>query len=302
MEFLVSVVIPTYKRHAAVLRAVKSTLNQTLPPFEIIIVNDGSDAKKRDLLFSLNNKKIKFFEAPARRSASSTRNYGINQAKGEWVALLDDDDVWLPTKLEKQASLLSKNNFGNFIVGGLERVLDQNGHRHIRPSLLPPPNTPMDQILFCGFGGVHISTLVAPTSLFQKFTFNENLERHEDWQWLLEASQEANFTLVPEILCSRNLCRGEGLSKPGNFEYSKNWYKKVKLLMTPNGRAGFVANILSRKAAHDHSISNLPWIINEILSTKIFNISYFVKLFIPWIFPVRIRGIIKSLGKRYGRT
>ena len=106
----VSVIIPTYNREKFISECVQSVLAQTLPAREIIIVDDGStDATYnilRDLGFnSLSTKKtvLRYF-FQQNRGVSSARNLGIKEARSEYIALLDSDDLWLKSKLDRQVS------------------------------------------------------------------------------------------------------------------------------------------------------------------------------------------------------
>jgi len=296
--FSISVVIPSYKRHKEVVRAVSSVLSQTLQPVQIVVCNDGPDAEKASLLESLNDPRIVYIEAPRRKSASATRNYGIQHVIGNWIALLDDDDVWLPKKLELQFDALISSGLEYAILAGRARIYKQGGGGLIRPSKLIPIDIPTDQALFCGYGGAHTSSLMAPDWLFRKYTFNEDIDRHEDWQWLIHAGQEAKLIVVPVVTCLRYLGENEGLSRPGGFLFSKNWYQTNKSIMSPEGRAGFVAGVLSRKAAYDHNLAALPWLIGECMVHAKIKPQYWVKLFMPWILTVNVRQRIKSMLER----
>jgi len=96
----VSVVVPTYNGATLVADAVRSILSQTVPPQEILVVDDGSTDDTPDVCAT--------FPAPVRYirqsngGVSAARNRGIAEARGDWIALADADDVWLPTKLEVQ--------------------------------------------------------------------------------------------------------------------------------------------------------------------------------------------------------
>jgi len=106
----VSVIIPTYNRFEYVEKAINSVLNQTYKNYEIIVVDDCSDDIRYGQL--KNRIDIKYFRLEKRGGMPSiTRNYGIKNSIGDWIAFLDDDDTWEPTKLEKQMSLTNKYNF-----------------------------------------------------------------------------------------------------------------------------------------------------------------------------------------------
>ena len=113
----VSAVIPTFNRGRCLLRAINSVLAQTTPVDEIIVVDDGSDDKTYDLLVKselldmrgqLPNIRYLYQE---NKGVSAARNLGIKEAENEYIALLDSDDAWAETKIERQALKLEKKNF-----------------------------------------------------------------------------------------------------------------------------------------------------------------------------------------------
>ena len=113
----VSAVIPTFNRGHCLLRAINSVLAQTAPVDEIIVVDDGSDDKTYDLLVKselldmrgqLPNIRYLYQE---NKGVSAARNLGIKEAENEYIALLDSDDAWAETKIERQALKLEKKNF-----------------------------------------------------------------------------------------------------------------------------------------------------------------------------------------------
>lgn len=101
---MVSVVIPTFNRAGMVAEAIQSVLQQTRSPIEIIVVDDGSGRATREALHSFGRKIVVLHQE--RKGVSAARNAGIGKAKGDWLALLDSDDLWLPTKLEVQMRFL----------------------------------------------------------------------------------------------------------------------------------------------------------------------------------------------------
>ncbi|WP_435159749.1 glycosyltransferase family 2 protein [Haladaptatus sp. DFWS20] len=102
----VSVIVPTYNRAHSLPRTVESVLSQTLEDLELIIVDDASDDDTADVVASYDDDRIRFFEHEENQGASAARNTGIEHAEGDYMAFLDSDDVWLPTKLEKQVLTL----------------------------------------------------------------------------------------------------------------------------------------------------------------------------------------------------
>jgi glycosyltransferase involved in cell wall biosynthesis len=102
MQPLVSVIIPTHNRPQMLVEALASIRAQTYSDFEIIIVSNGENAETRSVTRSFADAHgARYFELD-KGNVSIARNFGIEQAQGDWIAFLDDDDLWLPNKLERQ--------------------------------------------------------------------------------------------------------------------------------------------------------------------------------------------------------
>ncbi len=104
----VSVIIPTHNRADLLPRALNSVLAQTLPPGEIILVDDGSTDRTGDLIRQ-QYPTVRYLRQ-ACRGVSAARNLGIAAARGDWIALLDSDDAWLPGKLQAQHNALGAHH------------------------------------------------------------------------------------------------------------------------------------------------------------------------------------------------
>ncbi|MBM0106201.1 glycosyltransferase family 2 protein [Steroidobacter sp. S1-65] len=116
---LVSVIIPTYNRAALVREAVESVLKQTYREIEIIVIDDGSTDDTAAAMQAYGNR-IRYSRRP-HAGENAARNVGFKQAKGQYLALLDSDDLWEPYKIELQVALLKKFSdvgftFSNFAI------------------------------------------------------------------------------------------------------------------------------------------------------------------------------------------
>lgn len=103
---MISVVIPVYNRREVVGRAIRSVLAQTWTEREVIVVDDGSDDGSGDSIRAAFGSSVRLLVQPRNRGVSAARNRAMEAARGEWLAFLDSDDEWLPTKLEKQVEAL----------------------------------------------------------------------------------------------------------------------------------------------------------------------------------------------------
>ena len=114
----VSVIIPTYNRPVELMRSIKTVLDQTYQgDIEIIIVDDSKKSHKgaiekefSSVLKKVKNRYINYIHKAKKEGSPLARNIGIDKAKGEFIAFLDDDDLWLPEKIEKQVRVFEKNN------------------------------------------------------------------------------------------------------------------------------------------------------------------------------------------------
>ncbi len=98
----VSVIIPTHKRTSMLSRAIDSVISQTVSPKEILVVDDVSDQDTKVLIDKYSRYDIRYICNTVGRGACSSRNLGAKEAHGDFIAFLDDDDEWLPEKLEEQ--------------------------------------------------------------------------------------------------------------------------------------------------------------------------------------------------------
>lgn len=102
----ISVVVPVYNRADVIGQALDSALNQTFPPLEVLVADDGSTDGTRAAVERYGDRVRYLYQENA--GASAARNLGISQARGEWISFLDSDDEWLPHKLEKQKTILER--------------------------------------------------------------------------------------------------------------------------------------------------------------------------------------------------
>jgi glycosyltransferase involved in cell wall biosynthesis len=199
MSELVSVVIPTYQRGKFFLEAVESVLAQTYSDIEIIVVEDGSHEaeQKLDLLGS----PVRYIWQP-NQGVAAARNTGVREAKGGWIAFLDDDDLWLPEKLSRQMSLIrDHSDLGlvhthHFIRNGEKQWVDSRVY-------LPPDAVPSGfvthELVLHNFI-VTSSALVKRDLVTLAGGFRTEFQPAEDYDLWLRLSLLAPFGFVQEPL------------------------------------------------------------------------------------------------------
>lgn len=204
----VSVVLPTYDRPDLVGRAIDSVLSQTYQNLECIVVDDHSpESETTDLVTALANEKIKYIRHQENRGLSAARNTGIEEAEGEFLAFLDDDDEWLPEKLEKQMTLIDglPREYGlvycwmDYIntQGKVERAYRPKYRGDILPHVLDGQRI--------GAG----STLLLRAEVANDVGgFDENLPRGIDGDFIRRVCREYKVDFVPETLVRYNVGHG----------------------------------------------------------------------------------------------
>jgi glycosyltransferase involved in cell wall biosynthesis len=115
---IVSIVLPTYNRAALIMETIESVRAQTYPNWELIVVDDGSNDDTVPNITALNEPRIKVIEAGRIGIGGRIKNIGMNNAKGELIAFIDSDDLWHPSKLEKQVNALHDQPDAGFCFTG----------------------------------------------------------------------------------------------------------------------------------------------------------------------------------------
>jgi glycosyltransferase involved in cell wall biosynthesis len=190
----VSVILPTYNRARYIRSALDSAIGQTHAPCEIIVVDDGSTDETAEVCGGYGQP-VTYLHKP-NGGVSSARNVGIREAKGDFVAFLDSDDVWMPEKLARQVEFLSDRDFG-FALSEIEYVDadDRLTGRSTFRSHLGPDGDLLRALLarpFC-----IASILIFRRSVIDAIgLFDESLRTAEDIDYLLRAASRFKGGLV----------------------------------------------------------------------------------------------------------
>lgn len=120
--------MPVYNGERFLREAIESVLQQTFADFELLIVNDGSTDRSLDIIQTYNDSRIRLIDNGANLGLIAARNTGLKNARGEYIALLDCDDIAYPDRLAEQIAFLDKNpSFG--MVGAWIEMIDEKSNR-----------------------------------------------------------------------------------------------------------------------------------------------------------------------------
>jgi glycosyltransferase involved in cell wall biosynthesis len=213
----VSVIIPTYNRSADVQNAIKSVLCQTFTDFEVIVVDDGSSDDTRKVLAKTFGDRIRY-HFQTNQGLSGALNTGLAEARGEWVAFLDSDDLWEKEKLEWQFKAIEKVSppcgacytdvrFFNYPETRTMFQLAQGEDRH--EGMMGASTNVLKMVVRPGGGGmvVCICSVLARTDLVRKSGgFDTNLRFGMDSDFLFRLARLTGFCYVnrPLVLVDRS--------------------------------------------------------------------------------------------------
>ena len=195
----VTVVIPTRDRWELVAAsALRSALSQDGVVSDVVVVDDGSrDAAPRDLP-ELRDARVRVIRLPEPRGVAIARNVGIGEARGEWVAFLDDDDLWSPAKLRRQLSTAEEAGAGFAYAGA---VWVDESLALLRGNAPPDPDTLADDLLSWNVVWGGASNVIARLDLLESVGgFDEELFQLADWDLWIRLALAAKAAVVDQVL------------------------------------------------------------------------------------------------------
>ena len=251
----VSVVIPTRNRPELVRRAARSALAQTYKNLEIVVVVDGSDPETVDALVNLGESSVRIHHLAHSVGAAEARNEGVRVASGEWIAFLDDDDEWLPTKLEKQVTAAVQSGNPLAIVT-CKIVLRCGGSDSIVPHHLPASGQPMSEyVLGAPRNGFQTSSYFVSRALMLLVPWSKNLRGLQDFDWFLRGTSYpgATLTVVPEPLSIYNVECADTITRKLSWLTCYEWGQQNRCLMTPHAYSQFLSRVCANRARAQHA-------------------------------------------------
>ena len=198
---LVSVIVPCFNVEQTVKRALVSIAQQDHPCLEVIAVDDGSTDGTASILASHGRPVTRVIRLQSNRGVAVARNAGLAVARGEYVAFLDADDEWLPSKISRQVGFISQHPKMTFVSCNA-RVVDQECRVGIPPFADLLPETPSDawKALLADTFVWTPTVLARRTSLEQARGFDENLTIAEDQDLWIRLALLGEVAFIDEVL------------------------------------------------------------------------------------------------------
>ena len=235
---LVSVIMPAYNAERFLEEAIRSVMSQTVTDWELLVLDDGSKDRTATIAADLaaQDSRIRFLPNEANMGVAKTRNRGFALCRGQYVALLDSDDVWHPDKLEKQLALAEQT--GADIVYCSYGIMDEYGRKNCDDFVVP------EQVDLKGFlarSVISCSTVLLSRKIVDCYRFITEFY-HEDlvlWLQLLRDGYQANG--VVEVLAQYRVMQGTRASNKLKSAWNRwqiyrrylgfSWGKSVVLIV-----------------------------------------------------------------------
>jgi glycosyltransferase involved in cell wall biosynthesis len=302
---LVSTVIPTRNRSGLIARAVQSALNQTFRSIEVIVVVDGPDEKTVQTLSLIEDSRLCVVSLQESVGAPEARNVGVRRAHGHWVAFLDDDDEWLPTKLERQIEAARASRWKDPLVS-CRLVAKMPEGDVISPRREPVPGESVPEYLFLRNLSelseirLQTSTLMATKELVMRVPWRKCA--HDEWDLLLRASAIEGvglaFTLEPLVIWHSDAGLARLSRAKWSWRRSADWFRSMRSLVGPRVYAGFLLSTLSIWARNEGDWSaffELPFEAIRLGQPTIPRLLIHVA---RWLMPRRMRRSLKTILAR----
>jgi teichuronic acid biosynthesis glycosyltransferase TuaG len=193
----VSVIIPTWNRAGMVVNAIMSVLRQTVLPLEILVCDDGSTDDTERIVKEFGNPRIKWLPASRAGRPAVPRNRGIVASKGEWLAFLDSDDVWLPEKIERQLKAVNGLGSRASCTNAVRRVPEKGDQGPLltwMKNRITFEDLIEENVIVCSSALIHRSVL----NRAEGFPEDRALSALEDYTLWLRISTRTDFAYVPE--------------------------------------------------------------------------------------------------------
>lgn len=271
---LISVVIPTFNRPFFLKRAIDSVINQNYTKFEVIVVVDGISDETEKLIEEIKQNhdiKLKLIQTEEKVGGSEARNIGARFARGELIALLDDDDEWFSDKLSSQVNLMKKNNLSvndDFLCfTSLERYKEKKQENYDKLPNVDYADSNKKSIADYLFetkglrniGFIQTSTVLIPKHIIIDTPFTKGLIKHQDWDWLLNVDSAHNLKIIqveePKIIYHSDVPKDTRVGYVNRWRFTEEWGATHRNSFSKLGYESFLLNYVFLGIASDKSIS-----------------------------------------------
>ena len=194
MNDLVSIIMPSYNTAPYIAESIQSVIDQTYKDWELIIVDDCSTDNTDEVLEYIKDSRIRYFKNDKNLGAAVSRNKALREARGQWIAYLDSDDLWMPEKLEKQIRFMEANGYA-FSYTNYEEI-DVDGNKTGVKVSGPKRITKTGMFNYCWPGCLTVMFDANKIGIVQI----HDIKKNNDYAMWLKICKKANCYLLDEFL------------------------------------------------------------------------------------------------------
>lgn len=211
MNSTVSIIMPTYNSEKYVGIAIQSILLQSYTDFELIISDDASTDNTKEIIKSFKDKRITFLENRKNKGISENRNLCLFLAKGKYIAVMDNDDISLPNRIEEQIIFLEKNSNVD-VVGTFVCFIDERNNITGYSGGYTKDHEIKKRLFWRN--PIPSPTILARADWFKKWNYRPRTGRIDDHDLFLRANKSTYYEIIPEYLyCYRTYLKSIYLKK-----------------------------------------------------------------------------------------
>ena len=217
VDGLVSVIMPSWNTAKYIGESIQSVIDQTYKNWELIIVDDRSTDNTEEVINTFNDSRIRYYKNSNNLGAALTRNRALREAKGEWIAFLDSDDLWQPNKLKEQLGFMNKNNYV-FSYHNYEKIDENSNSLGI---CVTGPNVVTKRKMY-HYGYPGCLTFIYSAKFFGVIQI-EDIKKNNDYAILLKLCKKSNCYLLDQNLAKYRI-RKTSISHDKFFKKLKSHY------------------------------------------------------------------------------
>jgi len=195
---LVTVFIPLYNAENYIKETLESILNQTYQHFEVLLVDDGSTDRSVQIVKSFHDERIRLIQNGENKGIPYTRNIGLTEAKGNYLAVMDSDDIAYPTRIERQVEYMEQHPDLD-VLGSFYETFGGRVNRVIKEEFHSPEEIKIALLFF--------SPIANPSSFIRletvkqhRIRYNPNYFVSQDYDFWVQLSKVGTLYILPEVL------------------------------------------------------------------------------------------------------
>lgn len=194
-SILVTVLMPVYNGGRHIREAIESILNQTFKNFELLIINDGSTDNSEEVILSFDDSRICYLSNPSNLGLIDTLNIGLHAAKGKYIARMDQDDISISNRIEKQVDFLNTNPEIGLVGTAFQFIGDEKYHAYFS-------DHDNIKLALTFYNSISHPTVMFRSEICEKHTlyFNKEYIHAEDYKMWTDFIQVTKVANLPEVL------------------------------------------------------------------------------------------------------